>query len=220
MTCHHRTLSYHRPLGCAMGHYTVTGSRARIDCDGESAGAIVDAHGRVELGGVSVEGGRATVSGRVLSELIFTAPPEGDSALPLLLSATVECPFRIESDLRIEAGASPSFVCHAEVVGARGRIEDKALAVDCEVALWLRAYEKKEKTVLAAAEPAGAVVDAGEGCIHVVYPQRGDSLFSLAARYHKKRTALAKANALPDAALERADDPASLGGVHHLVIED
>lgn len=220
MTCHHRTLAYHRPLGVAMGHYTVSGSRGRVDCDGEDAGGIVDAHGRVELGSVSLEGGRAVVTGRVLADLIFTAPPEGESALPMLLSAPIECPFRIETDLRIEGGVSPAFVCHAELISARGRIEERALGVDCEVALWLRAYEKKEKTVLASAEPAGAVATHGGGHIHVAYPQKGESLFSLGARYHKKRAALARANGLPDTALARSAEPASLDGVHHLIIED
>lgn len=220
MACEHRDLTYQRPLGVAMGHYTVSGRRARTECDAEEASTVVDAHGRVELGTVTSEGGRAVVSGRVLCDLIFTEPPAGEGLSPTLLSAPIECPFRIETDLRIEAGAIPSFVCHADLIGARGRIEEKTLSVDCEIALWVRAFEKKETRILASAEPAGALPAERRGCVRVVYPQKGDTLFSLAARYHKKRATLASENGLSEAALANATSAASLDGVHHLLIEE
>lgn len=220
MTCEHRDLTYHRPLGAAMGHYTVSGRRSRTECDAENAATVVDAHGRVELGTVALEGGRAVVSGRVLCDLIFTEPPTGEGVAPTLLSAPIECPFRIEIDLRIEPGATPSFVCHADLIGARGRIEEKALALDCEIALWVRAFEKKQTRILMAAEPAGALPTDTQGRVRVVYPQKGDSLFSLAARYHKNRATLASDNGLPEAALANAASPSSLDGVHHLLIEE
>lgn len=221
MTCHNRELTYHRPLGCAMGHYTVTASRARGECDGESAAAVVDADGRVELGAVTVENGRAVVSGRLYTDLIFTNPPEGESVAPLLLSAPISCPFRIESNLRVEDGANPSFACHAELISARGRIEQNALAVDGEIAITLRAYETKRKTVLADAEPAESLPDTERGeRLFVVYPKSEDSLFSVAARYHKKRAAVARANGLSEAAQANSASPSSLDGIHHLLIED
>lgn len=220
MACEHRDLTYHRPLGATMGHYTVSGRRGRTECDAENAATVVDAHGRVELGTVTVEGGRAVLSGRVLCDLIFTELPAGEGLAPTLLSAPIECPFRVETELRIEPGAIPSFVCHADFVGARGRIEEKALSVDCEIALWVRAFEKKQTRILSAAEPAGALSCAAQGCVRVVYPQKGDSLFSLAERYHKDRVALAAANGLSEAALANAATPASLDGVHHLLIEE
>ena len=218
MTPRYRDLHYYRPLGLSMGHYSVSGSRARVDCDATEALSVCDAHGRVEVGAVTAEGGRAVVSGRVLCDVILAEPPTGDGCRPTLTGATVECPFRIESDLRVEAGAQ--FVCHASLIEARGRLEEKMLAVDCEIALWVRAHEKKTMRILAFAEPAGAL-PTKEACkLRVVYPGKGESLFSLAARYHKKRAALAAASALPDSALESPASPTSLDGVHHLLIED
>ena len=220
MDCQYRELSYHRPLGVAMGHYTVSGSRARAECDAVEAHTVIDAHGRVEVGAVTEEGGRTIVSGRVLCDLITAEPPVGEGLLPVLGTATVECPFRIACDLHLPSDASPTFVCHASLVGAKGRLEEHALAVDCELALWVRAHEKRSMRILATAEPKGALAPTEAGCVHVVYPQKGDSLFSLAARYHKKRAALAKANGLSDAALQKAATAASLDGVHHLLIEE
>lgn len=220
MTCHYRDLTYHRPLGIAMGHYTVTGTRARSECDAEDAHAAVDAHGRVEMGAITVEHGRAVLSGRVLCDVILAEPPAGEGTLPVLSTATVECPFRVESDLRIDGGVSPTFVCHATLVGARARLDEKMLSVDCELALWVRAHEARSIRVLASAEPKGALAREERGCVHVVYPQKGDTLFSLSCRYHKKRAAVATANGLPDAALDNAASPASLDGVHHLLIEE
>lgn len=220
MVSRYRDLTYHRPLGVSMGHYTVSGSRSRAECDAEEAHTVIDAHGRCEVGTVSADGGRAVVSGRVLCDLIFAEPPAGEGTVPVLLSATVECPFRIACDLHLDAGAAPVFVCHASLIGARGRLEEKTISVDCELALWVRAYEKRTMRILASAEPAGALAREEDGCVHVVYPQKGDSLFSLSARYHQKRAAVAAANNLPDAAMENAASPASLDGVHHLLIEE
>jgi hypothetical protein len=217
MTCAYRPLTVTRSLGAVMGNYTVSGSRARGECDCENAATVVDADGRLEIHSVQVERGRAVVSGRVMTVSILGGAEGGAP----LLSAEVAVPFRIETELRPAPGTHPRFDCHGELIAARARIEQSAIAVDCEIALALSAYEDETRTVLAEAEPANRLPAEGRGNrVFVVYPREEDTLFSLGARYHKSRAAIAAQNGLGEGVLAVSHMPASLDGVHHLLIED
>lgn len=221
MNCRHRTLAVSRPLGTAMGNYTVSGSRPRTECEAENAATIVDADGRLEICGVSAEHGRAAVSGKLIAQVIFTAAGEGQDGAPALNSAEIVTPFRVETELRPAAGSLPQFDCHGELIAVRARIEPNTLAVDAEIALATRAYETKEMRILESAEPDHSVtVDHRGNRIYVVYPKEGDTLFGVAARYHKSRASVAAQNALPDDALASSHLTHSLDGVHHLLITD
>lgn len=218
MTCHYRPLTVTRSLGAVMGNYTVSGSRSRTECEAENAATVVDTDGRLEIHSVTVERGRAVVSGRLLSTVIFTAAEEGRTPLQ---AAEVPVPFRIETELRPAPGTTPRFDCHGELISARARIEPNALAVDAELAFTLSAYEDETRRVLAEAEPDRSVpVEHRGNRLFVVYPQEEDTLFSLAARYHKSRAAIAAQNGLGEGVLAVSHLPASLDGVHHLLIED
>lgn len=221
MACRHRTLAVSRPLGTAMGNYTVSGSRPRSECEAENAAAIVDADGRLEISQVSVEHGRAAVSGKLIAQVIFTAAGEGQDGAPALATAEVVTPFRIETDLRPAPGTHPQFDCHGELIAVRARIEPNTLALDAEIALATRAYETKELRILESAEPDHSVtVDHRGNRIFVVYPKEGDTLFGVAARYHKSRAAVAGQNGLPEEAIASSHLTHSLDGVHHLLITD
>lgn len=214
----YRSLTTTRSLGAVMGNYTVSGSRARAECDCEQAATVVDADGRLELREVQDERGRAVVGGRALVTVVLTAAGEGGAPL---LSVELPVPFRIETELRPAPGTQPRFTCHGELISARARIEQSAVAVDCEIALALAAYEDKTERVLAAAEPDRSLpVEHRGNRLFVVYPKEEDTLFTLAARYHKSRAAIAAQNGLGEAALATSHLPASLDGVHHLLIED
>ncbi|MBQ8351472.1 MAG: DUF3794 domain-containing protein [Clostridia bacterium] len=218
MSCHYRPLTATRSLGAVMGNYTVSGSRARSECDCENAATVVDADGRMEIHSVQVERGRAVVCGKLLTVAILTAAEE--EAMPLL-SAEVAVPFRIETELRPAPGTQPRFDCHGELISARARIEQNAITVDCEIALALSAYEDETRQVLAEAEPDRSLpVEHRGNRVYVVYPREEDTLFSVAARYHKSRAAIAAQNGLGEGVLAVSHMPASLDGVHHLLIED
>ena len=138
-----------------------------------------------------------------------------------LLSAEVAVPFRIETELRPAPGTQPRFDCHGELISARARIEQNAITVDCEIALALSAYEDETRQVLAEAEPDRSLpVEHRGNRVYVVYPREEDTLFSVAARYHKSRAAIAAQNGLGEGVLAVSHMPASLDGVHHLLIED
>lgn len=218
MTCQRKTLPCTRLLGCVSGNYTVSGSRPRSECEAEDAAFLADADGRVDIASVTVEHGRATVHGNVYVQAIFGTPPTAD-APTALQAADLPVPFRIETDLRLPQGSSPRFDCHAELIAVRGRIEQNALAADCEISLILRATESSELNILSAAEPdcATPVAPCGESLL-VCYPQEGDTLWSLAARYRVSRARLASENGLGEEALSLSHLTASLDGIHHLII--
>lgn len=218
MTCTYRPLTVTRSLGGVMGNYTVSGSRPRTECDCEKAATVVDADGRLEIQSVQVERGRTVVCGRLLTVAILTAVEEGSAPL---LSAEIPVPFRIETELRPAPGTHPRFDCHGELISARARIEQSAITVDCEIALALSAYEDDTRQVLSDAEPDRSLpVEHRGNRVYVVYPREEDTLFSLAARYHKSRAAIAAQNGLGEGVLVVSHMPASLDGVHHLLIED
>lgn len=221
MAKRYRTLTAAQLLGTTMANYTVGGSRPKAECDAEDAAAVVDTDGRVEIGGVTVEHGRAVVTGVVNAQMIFSSAPTGGEGAPVLQTAEIPAPFRIETDLRLPNGQTPRLDCRGELISARGRIEPNALAVDAEIALSLRASEEKELRVLEDAEPdrTVALTDQGDR-IFVYYPQEGDTLWRVAARYHRSRAAIAAQNGLGEAAVAAPDSPASLDGVHHLLITE
>lgn len=220
MTCHHRTVAYPLPMGATMGNYTVSGTEKRGE-DAEEAATVIDTDGRLDIHGVTVEHGRATVGGSLTATVILAGPPREENATPHLFSVELPIPFRIETDLRPEAGHALRYACHGELISARARLEVDCVAVDAEIALSLRAFEEQELRLLAEAEPDRSVsVEHGGNRVFVVYPQEGDTLFSLGARYHKSRAALAERNGLPPEALAISDMTHSLDGVHHLLMED
>ncbi len=220
MSCHYRQLSLSRPLGSAMGNYTVNASRPLSECEAENATSIVDADGRMEIGNVTVEGGRAIVCGKLSTTVIFSAG-DGQDGAPTLLSAEISSPFRIQTELRPTACEQIRFDCHGDLVGVRARIEPNAIAVDAEIALALRAAETRSMRILESAEPnKGEAVEHQSNRIFVVYPKESDTLFSLAARYHKSRAAIARENELAEDALSVSHLTHSLDGVHHLLITD
>ncbi|MBQ8174066.1 MAG: hypothetical protein IJ009_01550 [Clostridia bacterium] len=220
MSCRYRQVSLSRPLGNAMGNYTVSASRPRNECEAENATVILDADGRIEIGNVTVEHGRATVSGKLYTTVIFFAN-EGQDGAGTLLSAEIPTTFRVETELRPTGGEQLRFDCHGELIGVRARIEQNAIAVDAEIALALRAAEIKSMRILESAEPdKSAAVEHEGNRIFVVYPKEGETLFSLAARYHKSRAAIAAQNDLAEDALATSHLTHSLDGVHHLLISD
>ncbi len=218
MTTAHRELATRRPLGTTSGNYTLSGSRPRSECEAEGAVAVVDADGRTEIHTVTAENGRAVVSGAATVTVIFASLGEGDR--PTLLSAEVPIPFRIETDLRPDT-KNADFACHAELITARARLDERSLSADAELAITLAASEPTATRILSSAEPDRSIpVEHKNSRIYVVYPKEEDSLFSLGARYHKSRAALARANGLGEELLEKSAIPQSLDGVHHLLVED
>ncbi len=218
MNMTHRDLKTQRPLGTAMGNYTVSGARARSECEAEGAVAVVDADGRCEVHSVTAENGRAVVTGAATVTAIFASLGEGER--PTLLSAEIPIPFRIETELRPDT-KNAEFSCHAELVSARARLDERMIAADAELALSLSAAEPQATRILSSAEPDQSIpVEHRGNRIYVTYPKEGDSLFSLGARYHKSRSSLARANGLGEEILEKSAVPQSLDGVHHLLIED
>lgn len=219
MKCEYRTLKSRALIGSAMGSYTQSGSRPAEECDAEGATGVTDADGRMEITSVAAERGRCTVCGCVTANVILENAAEDGSLT--LSPAEVKIPFRVECDLPVPAGKEARFDCHGELLSVRARLGDDTVTADAEIALALFAYEEREEQILAAAEPDRSVaVTHGGRCIYVVYPKDGDTLFSIGARYHKSRAALAEENHLPEEALAASHLPRSLFGVHHLLIED
>ena len=85
----------------------------------------------------------------------------------------------------------------------------------------IQTESSRKYRILAEAEPDRSLsVEHGGHRIFAVYPKEEDTLFSVGARYHKSRAAIAERNGLGEGVLSVSHMPASLDGVHHLLIED
>ena len=71
---------------------------------------------------------------------------------------------------------------------------------------------------LVASNTLGEPIDREDGVVTVYYPDRSDTLFSVAKKFHKKLVALASDNALSESAFSSPHSPQSLDGVESLII--
>ena len=116
--------------------------------------------------------------------------------------------------------ARPRFDVRVEAPRVRARIEEGGYAADTELAVAAVAFaEESLPCVTGITRHEGELYSQSPDCLTVVYPDGGDTLWSVAERYHKSPARLAERNGIPlhepaDAALAT-----SLDGVAYLIVE-
>ena len=211
-------LSLERVLGTACIHDTVNGSLAAAG--EERAALVLDSTATATVRRIAEEGGRPVVQGDVRVKLLLAGQPEGEEMVTPCFSVEFSHPFRMEAPIELPVGTEPRYECRVEAVRTRGRIEEGGYAADTELSLSLAAFAGES---LAAIGEIGAYPEerfpgrAGE--IVVVYPEEGETLWTVAERYHSTPAAIAGINRLPIASNEEAAAPGSLDGVSYLLIE-
>ncbi len=124
-----------------------------------------------------------------------------------------EIPFHYEAEIGREAPTSCEI--SVEVVSCRGKLDGERLGVDAELALAVRAYGESEIQAVKEIRIGEAMTHLG-GDTLIYYPEKRDTLWSVAKHYRRSMSELARRNALPDA--PAADSAASLEGVKYLLI--
>lgn len=124
----------------------------------------------------------------------------GESRLNLLLHtggeyATHEIvlPFRYETDG--EGGTPMLTSCDVSMVSGRARVEGGRLGLECEMAVSARICTEESLTALTEAQ-FGEMLEKPTDMV-VAFPARGETLWSLAKRYHTPLATLAKLNSTP-----------------------
>ena len=182
----YRKVTAARLLLCRSGVYNLGGSMPKNVLSGYSD--MLDATGTAAVEEVTSENGKITVNGRSNLQFIYKTA-EGTFA-----SAEHALPFKIVLDCETPSGVDTS--ANAELVSVRTRSDGENIICDMEIALCLRAIERRECETVKSIDTAGAKAYAkSEYPLCLIYPQ-GESLWSLAKKYRVSPEKLAKVNSL------------------------
>ena len=214
----HRTpLSAEAVVGTASGHYTVSGN---FPLAGEERPSLVlDTSATATVRKIAEDGERPVVLGDVKVKLLCAGTPDEEGRIPVFMTEGTH-PFRLQAPISLPAGRNVRYECHVSAPWSRGRLEEGGYATDTELSMNLVAFAEESMSVIekVTLHPEEAY-DARSSGITVVYVSEGDTLWSLAERYHLTPEELALGNRLPFSGNEDAALGTSLDGVAFLLVE-
>lgn len=204
-----------RPIRCVNTNISQNETLQAKDTALPANARLIDIHGAIVPDSITVasEGTRCIINGTCRYSIIYSS--EGE-----LASRELELPFRCTTDLGSNtAFATDALRCdHAvRIVGCRARLDERdgRLNIDSELNVALRLWENGSFAPVSlvqlekvCAKPTGSRI--------IYYPLPEETLWSVAKRYCSSVEQLAANNKLTSAL--RADDPASLHGVHAIVV--
>ncbi len=123
-----------------------------------------------------------------------------------------ELPFRYEC----EGNGSEIGYWNADVtpISVRARVDGERIAVDAELSVCVTACQKTQFVMLSEAT-AGDEIVQNAAIYTVCYPQKGDTVWSVAKRYHRSVSSICNMNHFSGD--RAADSPESLAGVEFLL---
>ena len=204
-------------VGGASGHYTVSGGTGASG--DEKASLVLDTAATATVRKITEEAGRPLVLGdvRVRMLLAGAVPEEGPTPC---FAVEYTHPFRIEAPIRLPEGREVRYECSVAPILSRGRLEGNGYADDTELALSLAVFAPSSTSVICERRDyPDEAYPVRRGTVTVVYPKDGDTLFSVAERYHTTPASLALTNRLGELTNEEAALPTSLDGVAFLLVE-
>ncbi len=202
----YRTVEFPTAIKCANGNMTLNTSLTPEEAGIREGMTVVDLTGSATVSTTEVEKGKYRFGGKCRFHAILTDGEE-------ISSQEFEVPFRYELDGGKEIPADCEIT--AEVISCRGKNDGERIGVDAELAFALRLCGKEEIRVLSDAVFDGEL-QRSDAVYRVCFPDRRDTLWSVAKRYHSPISELAEQNRLADA--PAADAPDSLSGVKYLVV--
>lgn len=212
-----RSVSLCRIGGCFTGIFSV-GSRGSLP--EEPVVSIPDGEGTVTASRVEIENGRAVLYGDIKARLLLENAPHGEGEGFSFSSYEHTFPFRIETDIRIPEKEAPRFDTVCEVLYLRPRTERDGIAIDAELSVKTIAYCEENFTFVSSVTPdKESPYPHRADEIAVLYPDDGESLWSLGKRTHTSPAALCHLNSLALPEGEDLASPHSLNGVGYLLVQ-
>ncbi len=205
-----------RILGCFTGIFSVGG---RGTLPEETVVSIPDGEGSVSSARIEVENGRAVLLGEIKARLLLENAHSGEDTAAGFSAYEHSFPFRIETDIRLLEGETPRFDLSCEVLYLRPRVERDSIATDAEISVKILGYCEENFTFVSGIEfdresPYPRRADE----IAVLYPEEGESLWSLGKRVHRSPEALCLLNGIELPMGEDLAAPHSLHGVGYLLV--
>ena len=202
----YRAVEIPKMIKCANGNLSLNTSLSMEEAGIREGLELVDLTGVATVGVPETEKGKYKFAGKCRFHAILSDGEE-------LSAQEFEVPFRYE----LEGGQEFPTDCEvaAEVTSCRGKTDGERIAVDAELFFTMSLCGKEEISVLSDA----AIGDAWQsrGAVYTVcYPDRHDTLWSVAKRYHCGISQLTERNRLANA--PAADAPESLSGIKYLIV--
>ena len=171
---------------CISGNFTqsVYEPLGSFGLDGDCE--VMDAHVTSAVDGVTYDRGKWVLTGESRVGLLMRTGDEY-ATHDLLL------PFRYETDG--EGGEPMLTAADVQTVSVRSRVDGGRLGLECEMAVSARICVAQKLVALSEAVFGETLEKPAE--MVVAFPERGETLWSLAKRYHTPIAALAKLNATP-----------------------
>lgn len=204
--CEYRTLEVTRPIKCANGNFSVNTSMSLEEAGIRQGLTLVDLSGCATVTGVESERGKYRLLGKCRFHAILS---DGED----LSAQEFEVPFRYE----IEGGGENPCDTDAfiDVISCRARLDGERIAVDAELSVAMSLSTKGTVTLLSGTA-VGEEWKARGAVSTVCYPDRRDTLWSVAKRYHCPLSTLTARNKIATSPAADAED--SLEGVRFLLV--
>ena len=202
----YRTVDFPCLIKCSNGNMTLNASLTAEEAGVRHGLELVDLVGSAAVSSHETEKEKYRFLGKCRFHALLWDGSE-------LSAQEFEVPFRYETD----GGREPLSDCEVsvEVISCRGRMDGERIGIDAELAFAIGLCGTREITVLA--ESAFGENHASRGAVCTIcYPERSDTLWSVAKRYHCSIAQLSDLNHLASA--PSADALDSLSGVNYLVI--
>lgn len=203
-----RTRTY--PVLCT-GTYTVDGSDERGNMECRAADSVLDVRADVASANAYPENREMAVEG-VLHVSGIAGGESGYMPLNMQIPYKVRMPMPLEEVP--EEMVAEAFV---ECVGANAHFEGERIAVSAELACAVIARMESAVEMVDEVSASGDEYHKDE-CVRAVYLTDGDSLWSVAKRYHVPMQEVVEDNSLPDEAIAHPEAPYLLDGLTRLVI--
>ena len=191
---------------CLNGNFSLNKTMTLEEAGVRAGMSVIDVSMTPAAATLERSGGRCILSGKCRCSLILFDGEE-------MSAQELELPYRYETDpIGEEITDSISTV---DAISCRARVDGERISLDAELAVC--AVMRGASRVLALSEMRfGDAVPKRSASYTICYPAKGDSLWSIAKRYHRSVDSLSEINALNGA--PAADSPDSLSGVVYLLV--
>lgn len=202
----YRNVEFPSMIKCGNGNLSLNTTLALEEAGIRQGLELVDLCGSAVLGAPEQEKGKLRFGGRCRFHAVLSDGEE-------LSAQEFEVPFRYE----IEDGRMLPTDCETvvDVIACRGKIDGERIGVDAELAIAMSLCGKDELKLLSEAS-FGEELKREDAVYTVCYPDRKDTLWSVAKRYRCSVSQLSERNHLASAPAADAAD--SLAGVRFLLV--
>ena len=188
--CYYQTLELPLSVKCANGNISQSNAVKLADARISPDAKIVDAVGSATVRETAFDSGKMILKGECGYTVICSLNDEY-SAHDLSL------PFKYELDCRNAPTSDPKWNAEATVLSTRARADGEKLFIDSEIALSVRVSAMGKVETLCEIE-LGEEIEKRESEIVVCYPDKSDTLWSVAKRYAEPTSRIKLKNAISE----------------------